>query len=158
MSVYSNVKSTPIETFTKRWVAFSIDITTVFTIFFFIKLNFQITRNWFLFLSITFLINILAPAFFSKGITIGKKLMRIQLDFPSNYSKMKCATAYIIRESIKILSILLTAGISLIITGIWIAESGKPSIHEKITKIYSVSYLKTKEVPFKDQFDGHFKL
>ena len=149
--------STAIRTFTNRWVALSIDFIAVFTVFFFIKYTFEIAHNWSVFLSLYALFHVIIPAVFFNGVTLGKKIMRLKLLYPEKYNRFNRATAYMLRELIKGALVLGTAGIGLIVSGLIIAETGKPALHEKMTRVLVIMPIKEKDLPVKDAFDGKLK-
>lgn len=144
--------------FTSRWAALSIDIAAVFIVFFTIKMNIPIINNWPLFIFIYTVLHILLPLFMTKSRSIGKIIMRVNLIYPESYSISQRKIFYALRELIKGASILVTAGLILIITPLIISEKSKPTLHEKFTKVIAKRKLGKNDLMLDDGFDGKLKL
>lgn len=147
----------PVFSFTNRWLALAIDFIIIFTFVFAVKYLFLITStfiNWVLILGIHFIINILIPILFFDGITLGRKMMGIGIDYPLDWSPKKRALRFILRELVKIASILLTAGLILIVSGFVLMESNKRTLHEFISgvRVYRIP-KKSEQLPRDDNFE-----
>lgn len=147
-----------IESFTSRWLAFSLDLVLILAFFGTTKMLFLEDASWALFLSFYFLFQMLIPALFTDGISFGRKIMRLDIHYPVDYSPIQKKYMYLLRELVKLVSILLTGGLILLITPLIIVEQGKPALHEMLTKIRVKRRPGKNEVKIADDFDGKFKL
>ena len=144
--------------FTSRWLSLSIDMSTILFLALSMKILFNAPFNWTVVISLYFLIHILLPGTFFHGITLGRWVTRLRMHFPENASPMKKRMLFILRDSLKLFSILVTVGLILFITGLLTAENGKPALHEKISGVNVYKLANKNDVIVKDDFDGKFRL
>lgn len=147
-----------LESFTNRWVALVVDGLIIFAIFFAIKMSIGVEHNWLIILSLYAVIHILIPAYFTEGITLGRKLMGLEFLYPSEATKQQRMIMFILRDTFRLFSIFITVGFILFITGLMIAENNRPALHEKISGLRIRRKPGKNEVLTEDNFDGKFKL
>lgn len=146
-------EKTSVASFSIRWLALSIDLITSFIICLLICQLLNLPLSFVVLIPVQVAYFAVIPSFF-KGLTIGRLLLKIKLD--TKTPKASFIRCFLLREISKLILIYLTAGLYLIVQGLILAETAKPTLHEKISGLRtqrSVTVTRTN-----DPFDGKFRL
>lgn len=140
------------KTFTSRWLALAIDYVLIFSIFFTLKFYLPITYNWAVVFTLYVITIILIPAFFFHGITLGRKIAKLQV--VSEHSAFK--RYYALREAIKLLTVVATVGFILPITAVCMGIKNTRALHEYFSKVTVIPKVSEHDIPIKDKDTIHF--
>ena len=146
------------QSFSNRWVAFVIDAIVVFFIFYILKRFITPDGGLLLFWGLYAMVHIILPALLTDGITVGRYIMRLRFHYPEEATKGQRIKMFMIRDGFRLLSIAVTFGFILFISGLMVMESNKSVLHEKISGLRIYRLPGKNEVVNRDEFDGKLNL